>query len=136
MKRCLGLLLLPVLALPQLNAQAVDAKQPFTGKWNSTVDYFTSQIYQTIGLTQQGNTIHNTTVEAVGAGGKGVKRVLGGKPETGPFYVESAMPGDTLVVHIIKLRLNRDYAVSDDAIVGRALDDRLAAKMKDNGKDS
>jgi acetamidase/formamidase len=82
-----------------------------------------------------GDMIHTTTVDAGGTDEKGVKRVLGGNPETGPFYVESAMPGDTLVVHIIKLRLNRDYAVSDDAIVGRALDDRLAAKMKDNGKD-
>jgi amidase len=65
---------------------------------------------------------------------KGEKRVLGGNPETGPFYVESALPGDTLAVHLVRLRLNRDYAISDDAIVNRGLDSDLAVKMKDGGK--
>jgi acetamidase/formamidase len=59
---------------------------------------------------------------------------LGGNPETGPFYVESAAPGDTLVVHFTRVRLNRDWAVSDDAIVGRGLGTDLAVKMKDGGK--
>jgi amidase len=81
-----------------------------------------------------GDTIHTTTVDAGGTDEKGVTRVLGGNPETGPFYIETAGPGDTLAVHITKLRLNRDWAGSDDAIVGRALDSDLAAKMKDGGK--
>jgi len=81
-----------------------------------------------------GDTIHTTTVDAGGTDEKGVTRVLGGNPETGPFYVESAIPGDTLVVHIVKLRLNRDWAVSDDSIVDRGMDSSLAVKMKDTGK--
>lgn len=32
--------------------------------------------------------------------------------QTGPFYVEGAEPGDTLVLHLLKVRPNRDYAVS------------------------
>jgi acetamidase/formamidase len=60
--------------------------------------------------------------------------VLGGNPETGPFYIETAWPGDTLVVHFNRIRLNRDYAISDDAIVGRALDPDMSVKMKDGGK--
>lgn len=81
-----------------------------------------------------GDTIHSTTVDAGGTDEKGVTRVLGGNPETGPFYVESAMPGDTLVVHIVRLKLNRDYAISDDGIVDRGMDSDLAVKLKDNGK--
>ncbi len=81
-----------------------------------------------------GDTIHTTTVDAGGKDEKGVTRVLGGNPETGPFYVETAAPGDTLVVHLTKLRLNRDYAGSDDFMVDRALDSDLAVKMKDVGK--
>jgi len=81
-----------------------------------------------------GDTIHTTTVDAAGTDEKGVKRVLGGNPETGPFYVETAMPGDTLVVHLTRLRLNRDWAISDDGIVPRGLDSGLAVKMKDGGK--
>src|SRR5918996_1877029 len=30
-------------------------------------------------------------------------------PQTGPFYIEGAEPGDTLVVHIDSIELNRDW---------------------------
>jgi acetamidase/formamidase len=81
-----------------------------------------------------GDTIHTTTVDAGGSDENGKQRVLGGNPQTGPFYIETAMPGDTLVVHIKRLKLNRDYAISDDAIVGRGLDEETAVQMKDGGK--
>jgi acetamidase/formamidase len=32
--------------------------------------------------------------------------------QTGPFYVKGAKPGDTLVLHLLKVRPNRDFAVS------------------------
>lgn len=81
-----------------------------------------------------GDSVHTTTVDAGGQDEKGVTRVLGGNPETGPFFVETAVPGDTLVVHLTRVRLNRDWAGSDDFVVGRALDSELAVKMKDLGK--
>ena len=81
-----------------------------------------------------GDTVHTTTVDAGGADENGVRRVLGGNPQTGPFYVEGAEPGDALVVHILKLRVNRDYAVSDDAIDESAMNSELAVTMKDGGK--
>jgi acetamidase/formamidase len=81
-----------------------------------------------------GDTIHTTTVDAGGTDENGITRVLGGNPETGPFYIETAAPGDTLVVHLTRVHLNRDWAMSDDFIVGRALDSDLAVKMKDGGK--
>ena len=81
-----------------------------------------------------GDTVHTTTVDAGGTDEKGVKRVLGGNPQTGPFYVQGAEPGDTLVVHILRLRLNRDYAVSDDGVDESAMNSELAVMMKDGGK--
>jgi amidase len=81
-----------------------------------------------------GDTVHTTTVDAGGTDEHGTKRVLGGNPETGPFYIETAWPGDTLVLHFNRIRLNRDYAISDDAIVERALDPDMSVKMKDGGK--
>jgi len=81
-----------------------------------------------------GDTVHTTTVDAGGTDEKGVKRVLGGNPETGPFYVEGAEPGDTLVVHLNRLKLNRDWAISDDDLVPRAVDTQWSVKMKDAGK--
>jgi acetamidase/formamidase len=81
-----------------------------------------------------GDTIHTTTVDAGGVDDQGVRRSLGGNPETGPFYIESALPGDTLVVHINRLKLNRDYAVSDDQIVESGMNSYLAEVMKGVGK--
>jgi len=81
-----------------------------------------------------GDTIQTITLDAAGADATGRPRALGGNPQTGPFYVAGALPGDTLVVHVRRLRLNRDYAISDDAIVRRGLDPDLAVQMKDGGK--
>jgi acetamidase/formamidase len=81
-----------------------------------------------------GDSVHTTTVDAGGTDKDGHRRVLGGNPQTGPFYIQSAIPGDTLVIHLTRLQLNRDYAISDDAVVDRGTDNYLALKMKDGGK--
>jgi acetamidase/formamidase len=82
-----------------------------------------------------GDTVHTTTVDAGGSDEHGIRRSLGGNPETGPFYIETAWVSDTLAVHFTRIRLNRDYAISDDAIVDRAVDSDMAVKLKDAGKD-
>jgi amidase len=81
-----------------------------------------------------GDTIHTTTLDALGVDAGGVRRAMRGNPQTGPFYVATAMPGDTLVVHLKRLRLNRDWAISTDGIVSRGLNRGLASQMKDGGK--
>jgi acetamidase/formamidase len=68
-----------------------------------------------------GDTVKTTTVDAGGTDAKGVRRSMGGNPETGPFYVEGAMPGDTLAVKFTRIRLNRDSAGSGDRIVPSAV---------------
>jgi amidase len=93
-----------------------------------------SPLYKPVLTVNPGDTIHTTTVDAGGTDEKGVRRVLGGNPETGPFYIQGAQPGDTLVVHLVHLKLNRDYAISDDNLVSRVLGPGLAIKMKDTGK--
>jgi amidase len=111
------------------------AGPPTTHEFTPTVFYrqFSPTLKPVLSVNS-GDTIHTTTVDAAGNDEKGVPRVMGGNPETGPFYVESAQPGDTLVVHLIRVRLNRDWALSDDFVVGRAVDSDLAVKMKDGGK--
>src|SRR5215471_17240979 len=68
-----------------------------------------------------GDTVRTTTVDAGGRDAKNVRRSNGGNPETGPFYVEGALPGDTLVVKFNRIRLNRDSAGSGDRIVPSAV---------------
>jgi amidase len=67
------------------------------------------------------DTVRTWTVDAGGVDSKGVRRSLGGNPQTGPFYVEGAMPGDTLVVRLTRVRLNRDSAGSGSRVAGTAL---------------
>lgn len=64
-----------------------------------------------------GDTVKTTTVDAGGVDAADKHRSMGGNPETGPFYVEGALPGDTLAITIRKLTLNRDTAMSGDRIV-------------------
>lgn len=68
-----------------------------------------------------GDTVRTWTVDAGGVDSKGVRRSLGGNPETGPFYIEGALPGDTLVVKLNRIRMNRDSAGSGNQIVSSAL---------------
>jgi acetamidase/formamidase len=68
-----------------------------------------------------GDTVRTWTVDAGGKDSKGTRRSQGGNPETGPFYIEGAIPGDTLVVKLNRVRLNRNSAVSGDQIATSAL---------------
>jgi amidase len=81
-----------------------------------------------------GDSVRTTTIDSGGVDEKGVTRALYGNPQTGPFFVAGAASGDTLVVHLKRLRLNRDYADSLDSIVGRAQGSTLAASAGALGK--
>src|SRR5437764_6617484 len=77
-----------------------------------------------------GDTVRTWTVDAGGTDSKGERRSQGGNPETGPFYIEGAMPGDTLVVKLNRVRLNRDSAASGDRIIPTALNAAYIQRTK------
>ena len=54
-----------------------------------------------------GDHVITSTIDARGIDSAGVQRGQGSNPETGPFYIEGAEPGDTLVVHLLRLETNR-----------------------------
>ncbi|TSC34160.1 acetamidase/formamidase family protein [Corallococcus sp. Z5C101001] len=81
-----------------------------------------------------GDTVRTSTLDSGGMDAKGVTRALFGNPQTGPFFIATANPGDTLAIHIRRLKPNRPFADSLDSIVGRALTPGLAAKAAGLGK--
>lgn len=81
-----------------------------------------------------GDSVHTTTIDSGGVDELGVTRALFGNPQTGPFFIAGAEPGDTLVVRLKQVKLNRDYADSLDTIVGRALGPNLVSEASDLGK--
>jgi amidase len=91
--------------------------------------YFSSKVAATLRI-HPGDTVRTWSVDAGGTDPKGVRRSAGGNPQTGPFYVEGAMPGDTLVVRLNRVRLNRDWAQSGSRVVGRALEPGALAGLK------
>src|SRR5712691_5152547 len=59
-----------------------------------------------------GDHVVTSTIDAGGTDSAGVRRGQGPNPETGPFYIEGSEPGDTLVVHLLRLETNRSTGYS------------------------
>jgi amidase len=84
-----------------------------------------------------GDRVVTKTVDAAGVDWNGKSVATGPNPQTGPFYVEGAEPGDLLVVSIEKIETNRamaysssllaPYTVSPQAIAART--DREARRV-------
>jgi len=83
-------------------------------------NYFSST-FEPVLHVSPGDTIETWSVDAGGVDASGTHRSPGGNPLTGPFFVDGAWPGDTLVVKLNRVRLTRDSAVSGDRIVPSAL---------------
>jgi amidase len=67
-----------------------------------------------------GDTVRTETIDAGGIDKNDKPRQMWGNPVTGPFYVEGAMPGDTLAVHFNRIRPNRKWANQQRAVVHAA----------------
>jgi acetamidase/formamidase len=91
--------------------------------------YFSSEVAPPLRI-HPGDTVRTWSVDAGGRDKQGNRRSPGGNPQTGPFYVEGALPNDTLVVRLNRVRLNRDWAQSGQAVMGRALEPGTVANAK------
>jgi amidase len=69
-----------------------------------------------------GDTVVTTTVDASGRDRTGEQVTPGGNPQTGPFYVEGAEPGDSLVLHLDRLAPNRDTGWSATVVAANVVD--------------
>ena len=69
-----------------------------------------------------GERIATKTADAAGVDWNGKQVAQGPNPQTGPFYVEGAEPGDMLVVSIEKIELNRTTGYSSSLLAPYAVD--------------
>jgi len=133
---------LPLLALFAFVAGCQRAEEPARATARQQLHEFTPTVfYNEFSATTPpvlriapGDTVRTTTIDAAGSDDKGVSRGRGGNPQTGPFYVIGAAPGDTVAVHLTRLRLNRDWAISTDTLSNLAMTPDLAARMKFQGQ--
>ncbi|HZG66446.1 MAG TPA: acetamidase/formamidase family protein [Herpetosiphonaceae bacterium] len=76
-----------------------------------------------------GDTVITTTVDAGGSDAHGVKVTPGGNPQTGPFYMEGAEPGDTLMVSLDRITPNRERGWSRAALAPNVVDPEYVAEL-------
>jgi len=89
-----------------------------------------------------GDTVITTTVDGMGKDASEVQVTPEGNPQTGPFYVADAEPGDTLVVRLDRIVPSRSIGytgsvvavnVVDPSYVGELPERELAEWRVDNG---
>jgi amidase len=78
-----------------------------------------------------GDRVVTKTIDAGGVDWNGKTVAPGPNPQTGPFYVEGAEPGDTLVVTIEKLETNRATAYSSSLLAPYTVDPGAIAARVD-----
>jgi amidase len=80
---------------------------------------------------KSGDRVVTKTIDAGGVDWNG-KTVAGGpNPETGPFYIEGAEPGDAIVVSIEKLETNRTSAYASSLLAPYTVDPQAIAARAD-----
>jgi amidase len=78
-----------------------------------------------------GDRVITKTIDAGGVDWNGKSVASGGNPETGPFFIEGAEPGDMIVVTIEKLETNRASANSGSLLAPYTVDPAAIAARVD-----
>lgn len=101
----------------------------------ATHHFHPTRYYTTIGWHEPvlriapGDTVVTTTVDAGGRDASGERVTAGGNPQTGPFYIEGAERGDTLVVHIDRLMPNRAQGYARSVVAANVVDPEFAREL-------
>lgn len=78
-----------------------------------------------------GDRVITSTLDASGVDKDGRQVAAGPNPQTGPFFVEGAEPGDLLIVRIEKIETNRATAYSSSLLAAYAVDPASIATRVD-----
>ena len=82
-----------------------------------------------------GDHVVTTTVDASGRDASGDEVTPRGNPMTGPFYVEGAEPGDTLVLYLERITPNRPQGWSSQTLAPHVVDPTYVSELFDLPKD-
>ena len=79
-----------------------------------------------------GDTVATTTVDAAGQDAAGQPITPRGNPMTGPFFVQGAEPGDTLVVHLDQLTPSRATGWTRSTLAANVVDPDAVARLPED----
>jgi acetamidase/formamidase len=91
---------------------------------NFTPDHYFTTIgaHEPVLRIDEGDTIVTTTVDSGGKDKNNEQVTPRGNPQTGPFYVNNAKPGDTLAVQFDRLYPNRSYGYTSSLLAPTVVD--------------
>jgi amidase len=101
----------------------------------TTHDFEPTSFHVTIGSHEpvlrvaSGDTIRTWCVDAAGYDRNGEQITDGGNPQTGPFFVEGAEPGDTLAVHLVRVWPNRARGMSGQVVAPHVVDPSFVSEL-------
>ena len=81
-----------------------------------------------------GDTVITTAVDASGRDARNEQVTPGGNPQTGPFYVEGAEPGDTLALRLDHLYPSRDNGFTSNVVASNVVDPWYARELPERGR--
>jgi len=108
---------------------SVSGQRPATRRTPKSFDYAPADFHNVYSpdikpvlRLQPGDSVRTATLDSRGQDNNGKPLAPRGSPLLGPFYVEGALPGDTLVVHLDRVRTNRDTAYQSNLVANTALE--------------
>ncbi len=123
----LALLLLAFVAVPTVHAE--------THRLASAVFVNTySAAHVPVLRIKSGDRVVTAVVDDTGVDARGTTVTQGPNPQTGPFFIEGAEPGDLLVVTIEKLEPNRATGTSAALMNGASIEPGSISSRGDNGR--
>jgi amidase len=94
----------------------------------ATHNFQPSHYHTTIGSHEpvlqisDGDTVVTATVDAFGKDASNTEVTPRGNPQTGPFYVEGAEPGDTLIVQLDRITPSREIGYTGSVVAPNVVD--------------
>jgi acetamidase/formamidase len=123
---------------PRLMTVAVLVALLGTAARAETVRFVPDRFYNTYSAAhppaarvKPGDRIVTKTIDAAGVDWNGKTVGIGPNPQTGPFYIEGAEPGDMLIITLEKIETNRAMAYSGSLLAPYALDPQAIAARTD-----
>jgi acetamidase/formamidase len=101
--------------------------------FDPTVYYTAMGTYPPVLHIADGDTVQTSTVDARGRDRHNRFVTERGNPQTGPFYLDGAEPGDTVAVHFDILRPNRRRGWTATALAANVVDPEYVPSLPERG---
>src|SRR5258708_4711839 len=115
-----------------LSSTALRSQTPQTHRFIPLMFYNTFSAAHPPALRiKPGDRVQTKTIDSSGADWDGKSVASRPNPQTGPFFVEGAEPGDVLVVTFVKMELNRPTAYSSSLLAPYTVDPQTLIARRD-----